>query len=51
MCFVESGSRQFAVVVRIERAGKGKGHFAAQTAVPLVGNVVLNCLNNYLINN
>ena len=51
MCFVESGSRRFAVVVRIERAGKGKGHFAAQTAVPLVGNVVLNCLNNYLINN
>ena len=51
MCFVESGSQRFAVVVRIERAGKGKGHFAAQTAVPLVGNVALNCLNNYLINN
>lgn len=51
MCFVETGSRRFAVVVRIERAGKGKGHFAAQTAVPLVGDVVLNCLDNYLINN
>lgn len=51
LCFVEHGSQRFAVVVRIERAGKGKGHFAAQTAVPLVGNVVLNCLNNYLVNN
>ena len=49
LCFVEHGSRRFAVVVRIERAGKGKGHFAAPTAVPLIGNVVLNCLDNYLM--
>lgn len=51
MCFMERNSRRFAVVVRIERAGKGQGHFAAQTAVPLVGNVVLKSLNNYLENN